>query len=136
MKPLTPGKLICVFGCGGDRDKTKRPIMGRLAAELADRLVLTSDNPRSENPERILAEIFAGIEKKLLVKSVVDRKQAIEEALNSLQPGDCLLVAGKGHEDYQIIGKEKKHFSDQEVIQNWMTEKKLALAVLGGMHAT
>ena len=121
LRPLTPGRLVCLFGCGGDRDRTKRPIMGGLAVRLADRVFLTSDNPRTEDPQAILAEIRAGMAGgHAEVTEVADRREAIRRALASLGDGDCLLIAGKGHEDYQILGKEKKHFSDQEEIAAWM----------------
>jgi UDP-N-acetylmuramoyl-L-alanyl-D-glutamate--2,6-diaminopimelate ligase len=123
LRPLTKGKLVCLFGCGGDRDRTKRPIMGGIAAERADRAFLTSDNPRTEKPEAILAEVMGGIDDKTKVTVVQDRREAIRQALDSLEAGDCLLIAGKGHEDYQIIGKEKKHFSDQEEILVWAESK-------------
>ncbi|MEO7426237.1 MAG: UDP-N-acetylmuramoyl-L-alanyl-D-glutamate--2,6-diaminopimelate ligase, partial [Fibrobacteria bacterium] len=120
LRPLTRGDLVCLFGCGGDRDRTKRPIMGGIAAEWADRAFLTSDNPRTEDPQAILAEVAAGIGDKSKVVIVPDRREAIRRALSSLGPDDCLLIAGKGHEDYQIIGKEKRHFSDQEEITEWV----------------
>ena len=119
LRPLTPGKLVCLFGCGGDRDRTKRPIMGGIAVERADRAFLTSDNPRTEDPRAILAEVAAGMKDKSKAAIVPDRREAIRAALGSLGAGDCLLIAGKGHEDYQILGKEKKHFSDQEEILAW-----------------
>jgi UDP-N-acetylmuramoyl-L-alanyl-D-glutamate--2,6-diaminopimelate ligase len=120
LRPLTPGKLVCLFGCGGDRDRTKRPIMGGIAVARADRAVLTSDNPRTEDPQAILAEVAAGMPDKTRAAVIADRREAIRQALASLGAGDCLLIAGKGHEDYQIIGKEKRHFSDQEEILAWM----------------
>ncbi len=123
LKPLTPGQLICVFGCGGDRDRTKRPIMGGIAMDSADRVVLTSDNPRSEDPQAILSEILAGMPDRSKVTVMVERREAIAAALDSLASGDCLLIAGKGHEDYQIIGREKKHFSDQEEILSWSNRR-------------
>jgi UDP-N-acetylmuramoyl-L-alanyl-D-glutamate--2,6-diaminopimelate ligase len=120
LRPLAKGKLVCLFGCGGDRDRTKRPIMGGIAVERADRAFLTSDNPRTENPDAILAEVASGMQDKTKATIVPDRREAIRQALGSLNAGDCLLIAGKGHEDYQIIGKEKRHFSDQEEIQAWI----------------
>lgn len=124
LRPLTPGRLVCLFGCGGDRDRTKRPIMGAIAVRLADRVYLTSDNPRTEDPKAILAEIRAGMaEGGAKVAEVADRREAIRQALGSLGGGDCLLIAGKGHEDYQILGKVKQHFSDQEEIAAWMGGK-------------
>jgi UDP-N-acetylmuramoyl-L-alanyl-D-glutamate--2,6-diaminopimelate ligase len=119
IKPMTPALLVCVFGCGGDRDRTKRPIMGQIAAESADRVILTSDNPRSEDPLAILGQIQAGIPNRTPTVVIADRREAIRTGLDSLKAGDCLLIAGKGHEDYQILGKVKKHFSDQEEILSW-----------------
>lgn len=114
---VTFRRLIVVFGCGGDRDRGKRPVMGRIAAELADSVVVTSDNPRSEKPEDIIADILAGIpdEKKELVSVVVDRKEAIEQAISSASTGDLVVIAGKGHEDYQIFADRTIHFDDREV---------------------
>ncbi|MBE9092627.1 UDP-N-acetylmuramoyl-L-alanyl-D-glutamate--2,6-diaminopimelate ligase [Tychonema sp. LEGE 07203] len=113
-RPFIPGRMICVFGCGGDRDRTKRPIMGKIVAELADVAVVTSDNPRTENPDRILEDVLAGIP--TTVKPVVmgDRAAAIRAAIMDAKPGDGVLIAGKGHEDYQILGTEKVHFDDRE----------------------
>ncbi len=113
-RPFIPGRMICVFGCGGDRDRTKRPKMGKIAADLADVVVVTSDNPRTEDPNRILEDILAGID--LGVKPIVmcDRAKAIRCAIAEAKPGDGVLIAGKGHEDYQILGTEKVHFDDRE----------------------
>ena len=110
--------LICVFGCGGDRDRTKRPEMGQIAAKYADRVVVTSDNPRTENPEDIIADIKAGLDAHMRAKTVfiTDRAEAIRSALVFAPEGAVVLVAGKGHEDYQIIGTVKHHFDDKEVI--------------------
>ncbi|MGL5080157.1 MAG: UDP-N-acetylmuramoyl-L-alanyl-D-glutamate--2,6-diaminopimelate ligase [Microcoleaceae cyanobacterium] len=113
-RPFIPGKLICVFGCGGDRDRGKRPQMGKIAAELADIAVLTSDNPRTEDPNRILEDVLAGIPLGLKPVVICDRAQAIHQAIREAQPGDGVLIAGKGHEDYQILGTEKVHFDDRE----------------------
>ncbi len=113
-RPFIPGKMICVFGCGGDRDRTKRPKMGRIAAELADVAVVTSDNPRTEDPERILQDILAGIPETVKPIVICDRATAIRTAILQAQPGDGVLLAGKGHEDYQILGTEKIHFDDRE----------------------
>lgn len=113
-RPFITGKMICVFGCGGDRDRTKRPLMGKIAADLADLVVVTSDNPRTENPEQILADVVAGIPSE--VKPIVqgDRALAIKMAIEMAEKGDGVLIAGKGHEDYQILGTEKVHFDDRE----------------------
>jgi UDP-N-acetylmuramoyl-L-alanyl-D-glutamate--2,6-diaminopimelate ligase len=113
-RPFIPGKMICVFGCGGDRDRTKRPKMGKIAAELADIAVVTSDNPRTENPEAILQDILAGIPETISPTVICDRAAAIRTAILQAQPGDGVLLAGKGHEDYQILGTEKIHFDDRE----------------------
>ncbi|MEM7757156.1 MAG: UDP-N-acetylmuramoyl-L-alanyl-D-glutamate--2,6-diaminopimelate ligase [Cyanobacteria bacterium P01_A01_bin.40] len=113
-RPFISGKMICVFGCGGDRDRTKRPLMGKIAAELADIAVVTSDNPRTENPEQILKDVVAGIPKNVKPIVISDRAQAIATAIRDAQPGDGVLIAGKGHEDYQILGTEKIHFDDRE----------------------
>jgi UDP-N-acetylmuramoyl-L-alanyl-D-glutamate--2,6-diaminopimelate ligase len=114
-RPFVSGRLICVFGCGGDRDRTKRPQMGKIAYDLADLAIVTSDNPRTEDPQRILDDIVAGIPVSLPEAQVVcDRAEAIRAAIVQAQPGDCVLIAGKGHEDYQILGTEKIHFDDRE----------------------
>jgi UDP-N-acetylmuramoyl-L-alanyl-D-glutamate--2,6-diaminopimelate ligase len=128
LRALAPRRLVCVFGCGGDRDRGKRPIMGRVAAEAADLVVVTSDNPRTEDPGAIVAEIVAGVEGTGLARLspaaardgargfVVepDRRAAIALAVAAAREGDAVLVAGKGHEDYQLVGTEKRHFSDRE----------------------
>lgn len=116
-KVYTKGKIICVFGCGGDRDTAKRPMMGEIAGKLAGYTVITSDNPRTEKPEDIVKEVEAGIKKTSgKYKVIVDRKKAIEHALRQAQRNDLVLVAGKGHETYQEINGEKIHFDDREVI--------------------
>jgi UDP-N-acetylmuramoyl-L-alanyl-D-glutamate--2,6-diaminopimelate ligase len=123
-RPFVPGRLICVFGCGGDRDRTKRPQMGRIAYDLADVVVVTSDNPRTEDPEQILQDVVAGIPAELGPDSVIgDRAQAIQMAIQMAQPGDGILIAGKGHEDYQILGTEKIHFDDREQARLFLAEK-------------
>ncbi len=113
-RPFISGKMICVFGCGGDRDRTKRPLMGKIVAELADVAVVTSDNPRTENPDQILKDIVAGIPLTVEPLVIKDRAQAIATAIKQAQSGDGVLIAGKGHEDYQILGTEKIHFDDRE----------------------
>jgi UDP-N-acetylmuramoyl-L-alanyl-D-glutamate--2,6-diaminopimelate ligase len=112
------GHIITVFGAGGDRDKTKRPLMGRIAGDYSDMVIVTSDNPRTEEPETIIDDVLRGITRHASVLREVDRRTAIERAIKGAQRGDVILIAGKGHEDYQIIGKEKKHFSDREVVEN------------------
>jgi UDP-N-acetylmuramoyl-L-alanyl-D-glutamate--2,6-diaminopimelate ligase len=113
-RPFIQGKAICVFGCGGDRDRTKRPLMGKIAADLADVVVVTSDNPRTEDPQKILEDILAGIPAEVQPIVDIDRASAIETAILNAQAGDGVLIAGKGHEDYQILGTEKIHFDDRE----------------------
>ena len=110
-----PGRLITVFGCGGDRDRTKRPVMGKLAVENSDRVFITSDNPRTEEPDFIISEILKGVDGFQNFEVQADRKKAIEAALAHARAGDIVLIAGKGHEDYQIIGRTKTHFDDREV---------------------
>lgn len=125
---VTPkgARLIAVFGCGGDRDATKRPKMGRIAERLADLLVITSDNPRSEDPQQILTDILTGIQRfdsdRMAVN--VDRKQAIHAAIDMAQPDDIIVVAGKGHEDYQILADRTIHFDDREVVQEYVKQKR------------
>ena len=113
-RPFIPGRMICVFGCGGDRDRTKRPKMGRIVAQLADLAIATSDNPRTEDPERILQDILTGIPETVKPLVICDRATAIRTAIEQAQPGDGVLIAGKGHEDYQILGTEKIYFDDRE----------------------
>jgi UDP-N-acetylmuramoyl-L-alanyl-D-glutamate--2,6-diaminopimelate ligase len=110
-------RIITVVGCGGDRDRTKRPVMGRLASELSDLAVITSDNPRTEDPDSIIREMVAGIPAGLMnrVRVEPDRARAIASAVTLAGPGDLILIAGKGHEDYQILGTRKIHFDDREV---------------------
>lgn len=112
LRSHVSGQLITVFGCGGDRDNTKRAIMGRVACERSDSCIVTSDNPRSEDPMAILRDIESGCTGNY--QSQVDRAEAIASAVAQAKPGDCVLIAGKGHEDYQIIGTERFHFSDEE----------------------
>ena len=113
-RPFIKGKMICVFGCGGDRDRTKRPLMGQASAQLADVSVVTSDNPRTEDPQRILEDVLTGIPKTIEPLVISDRAKAINTAILQANPGDGVLIAGKGHEDYQILGTEKIHFDDRE----------------------
>ncbi|MFM7527400.1 MAG: UDP-N-acetylmuramoyl-L-alanyl-D-glutamate--2,6-diaminopimelate ligase [Nodosilinea sp.] len=123
-RPFISGRLICVFGCGGDRDRGKRPQMGAIAADLADLVVVTSDNPRTEDPERILQDIVAGMPVSPGPAAVVgDRAIAIQTAIALAQPGDGILIAGKGHEDYQILGTEKVHFDDREQAGHYLRDR-------------
>ena len=126
LRPLTSGRLICVFGCGGGRDKGKRPLMGAVAARLADQTVVTSDNPRHEEPEAILADILAGMPAGQPVE--VDRARAIAQAIRSAGPGDVVLIAGKGHEDYQDIQGIRRPFSDLAEAEHALKEHAHATA--------
>jgi UDP-N-acetylmuramoyl-L-alanyl-D-glutamate--2,6-diaminopimelate ligase len=119
LRPFATGKLVCVFGCGGDRDKGKRPIMGRIAAAKADSVIVTDDNPRSEKPEVIRAEILAGAPG---AREIGDRAEAIRTAVRGLAKGDVLLVAGKGHETGQIVGSKVLPFSDHEAVHVALAE--------------
>jgi UDP-N-acetylmuramoyl-L-alanyl-D-glutamate--2,6-diaminopimelate ligase len=114
------GRLYLVFGCGGDRDVGKRPMMGEVAARLADRLIVTDDNPRTEDPAKIVADIQRGIAANHDVLTEHDRAVAIRKALRSARDGDVVLIAGKGHEDYQIVGSEKRAFSDQAIVKEFI----------------
>lgn len=115
LRETAPACLWCVFGCGGDRDAGKRPLMGAVARELADRLVITDDNPRSEDPDAIVAAILAGAGRGPQVEVIRDRAAAIQHAVGMAAPGDVVLIAGKGHEAQQIVGHEARAFSDQAV---------------------
>ena len=120
-REITDNRVLTVFGCGGDRDNTKRPIMGRIAARLSDVVIVTSDNPRSEEPEAIISEIVAGLEEEIGEKeyySLVGREEAITKAALLATPGDVVIIAGKGHENYQILKDKTIHFDDKEVALN------------------
>ncbi|NIB40063.1 UDP-N-acetylmuramoyl-L-alanyl-D-glutamate--2,6-diaminopimelate ligase [Pseudomaricurvus alkylphenolicus] len=125
IREQTEGDLWCLFGCGGDRDRGKRPLMARVSEALADRVVATSDNPRSENPQAILEEVMAGFARPEQVESIVDRREAIEYVIANARPGDCVLLAGKGHEDYQLIAGEKLPFSDVEVAREALERREV-----------
>jgi UDP-N-acetylmuramoyl-L-alanyl-D-glutamate--2,6-diaminopimelate ligase len=115
-RDLTDGKIITVFGCGGDRDKTKRAPMGEVAGENSDLVIVTSDNPRTENPLQIISEIEIGLKKTDCEYLIVsDRRDAIHRAIRRAKAGDVVLIAGKGHETYQIVGSDKFHFDDREI---------------------
>ena len=116
MREVTDGRLVALFGCGGDRDKTKRPIMGRIAAETADFCVVTSDNPRTEVPEAIIDDILAGIPAGTAMKVIADRPSAIRWAIDNHQPGDVIVLAGKGHETYQEVNGVKRHMDEREIV--------------------
>ena len=123
-KEVVTGKIITVFGCGGDRDRSKRAPMGEAAGTLSDVVILTSDNPRTEDPEQILCDAEEGIRKTgKPYRKVADRRDAIHEAIAQAEAGDLVLIAGKGHEDYQIIGREVFHFDDREIAQEALGNK-------------
>ena len=116
-REFTKGRVVAVFGCGGDRDPIKRPIMGRIGAELADFVVVTSDNPRTEDPMKIIDQILAGVQEKTTAYMVIEnRRQAIRWAMDNALPGDVIILAGKGHETYQEIGHEKFHLDEREEV--------------------
>jgi UDP-N-acetylmuramoyl-L-alanyl-D-glutamate--2,6-diaminopimelate ligase len=134
-RPLAGGRIVTVFGCGGDRDRTKRPLMGAVAARLSDLVIVTSDNPRSEEPARIIDEIRRGIvmpADRVMPKgqrgtpslAIVDRREAIEKAVREARPGDMVLIAGKGHEKYQVIGDRTLPFDDVDVAQAALARRR------------
>ena len=123
-KEFAKGNIITVFGCGGDRDTTKRPLMGNIAQKLSDIAIVTSDNPRTEEPKAIIEDILKGLDtNKENYKVVIDRKEAIERAIEMAKKDDIVIIAGKGHENYQIIGKVKHHFDDKEIAQEFLNNK-------------
>ncbi|MEO8433669.1 MAG: UDP-N-acetylmuramoyl-L-alanyl-D-glutamate--2,6-diaminopimelate ligase [Pyrinomonadaceae bacterium] len=123
-RDVTQGKIITVFGCGGDRDGSKRAPMGEAAGSLSDVVILTSDNPRTEDPEKILAETELGIQKTgKPYRKIADRREAIQQAIAEARSNDLVLIAGKGHEDYQIIGREVFHFDDKEVAREALAQR-------------
>jgi UDP-N-acetylmuramoyl-L-alanyl-D-glutamate--2,6-diaminopimelate ligase len=125
LRGVTRGRVICVFGAGGDRDRTKRPLMGRSVEVRADVAVVTNDNPRSEDPDEIACQILAGFVDATSAQVILDRALAIRWALSEARPGDCVVIAGKGHEDYQQIGEERTYFDDREVARHWLYESTL-----------
>ena len=125
LRPIAPGRLVTLFGCGGDRDRGKRPIMGRIASELSDFVIVTSDNPRTEEPMAIIEEILPGLRQGTTPYTVIcDRREAIRWAVENHQKGDLILLCGKGHEDYQIIGHEKIHMDEREIVAELLQERK------------
>jgi len=123
IKGFTKNRLICLFGCGGDRDRTKRPIMGRISGQIADFTIITSDNPRTEEPSAIVKEIENGIkETNGKYITIVDRREAIKYALRNAQPGDVIVLAGKGHETYQTFKDKTIHFDEREVVREVLQE--------------
>jgi len=123
LRSTVKGRLTVLFGCGGDRDRTKRPLMAAAAARHADHLIVTSDNPRTEDPEAIIAEILPGLEgSDVSHETIVNRREAIFHAVKTAKTGDTIVLVGKGHEDYQIIGTEKFHFDEREVVAEALAE--------------
>ena len=127
LRPVTRGRLMVLFGCGGDRDRKKRPLMGAIAEKNADFTIVTSDNPRTEDPQAIIDEILTGMKaRRGSVKVICDRVEAIHWALDHARSGDVILLAGKGHEDYQIVGKEKHHMDEREIVAEYIERRKNA----------
>ena len=122
LRDVSEGRLICVFGAGGDRDRQKRPLMGRAVEADADLAVITNDNPRTEDPQAIAQEILRGFSHPQAAAVILDRAEAIAWALSQAQPGDCLVIAGKGHEKYQIFGSRRVDFDDAQVARRWLYE--------------
>lgn len=116
-RQFVKGRILVVFGCGGDRDNEKRPVMGQIASEYADMCIVTSDNPRTESPEKIIRQIIAGIDGSKRYKAITDRTQAIRYALRHAKKDDCVILAGKGHETYQLINGVKHHYDEREVVE-------------------
>ncbi|NQU73797.1 MAG: UDP-N-acetylmuramoyl-L-alanyl-D-glutamate--2,6-diaminopimelate ligase, partial [Candidatus Omnitrophica bacterium] len=126
LRGVTKNKVIVVFGCGGDRDRSKRPRMGKIASRLADYVIITSDNPRSESPLAIANEIEKGIDRSFKdYKIIPDRFKAIGEAIKRARLGDIVLIAGKGHEKYQVVRDKILPFSDKAIVQKMVSKKGL-----------
>ncbi len=123
IKPLVKGRLIVVFGCGGDRDRGKRPMMGRIAELGSDIPILTSDNPRTEDPQKIILDVLDGIENRDSIEYHIDRTKAIHSALDLAKDEDCVLILGKGHETYQVLGTEKVYYDDRKVAREFLKNK-------------
>lgn len=124
IKGFAQGRIITVFGCGGDRDKAKRPVMGEIAVKFSDYLIVTSDNPRSENPQEIIKDILKGCKSaEITVETIENRRKAIERALAIGEKDDIILLAGKGHETYQILGDKKIHFDEREIVSEYLNRE-------------
>lgn len=122
LRPLTTGRLVVLFGCGGDRDRRKRPVMGRIAAHGADLAIVTSDNPRTEDPDRIIDEIEVGMEGVAHLR-IADRREAVTRAVHLLRSGDCLLLAGKGHEIYQVVGEQRLPLDERQIVEEALSQR-------------
>ncbi len=123
IRTYVQGRVVTLFGCGGDRDRTKRPLMAAMAAKYSDYLIVTSDNPRTEDPAAIIQDVLVGLEGTTVPYSVFEnRKEAIGYAIQNARPGDLILLAGKGHEDYQILGTTKIHFDEKEIVKEFLEQ--------------
>ena len=132
LREVVSGRLICVFGAGGDRDPQKRPLMARAVEAEADVAVVTTDNPRTEDPATIEQDVLSGFHSRDSVKAISDRQEAIAWALANAEPGDCVLIAGKGHETYQIIGQQRFAFDDRQIARQWLHQMQPEGIPLGG----
>jgi UDP-N-acetylmuramoyl-L-alanyl-D-glutamate--2,6-diaminopimelate ligase len=130
LREVTGGRLICVFGAGGGRDREKRPLMGRVVESSADEAIVTDDNPRSEDPQRIHRDVVRGFKWPSAARVIPDRAEAITFALSQAEAGDCVLIAGKGHEEYQIVGKRRYPFDDRRVAQDWLYDNSFSTDML------
>jgi UDP-N-acetylmuramoyl-L-alanyl-D-glutamate--2,6-diaminopimelate ligase len=127
LRDVTTGRILCVFGAGGGRDRAKRPLMGRAVEQGASVAILTNDNPRYEDPHEIFREVLSGFCNPRTAILIPDRTEAIRQTLAMAEPGDSVLIAGKGHEDYQIVGDERLPLNDAEIARNWLyTEQPYA----------
>ena len=124
IRQFSKGKLITVFGCGGDRDSTKRPKMGSIAENFSDFIFITSDNPRTENPKKIINDILCGIKNKKNIIVEIDRFKAIQKAIDFAKEEDIVLIAGKGHEDYQILSDKIISFNDKEIAKDFLKKRQ------------
>jgi UDP-N-acetylmuramoyl-L-alanyl-D-glutamate--2,6-diaminopimelate ligase len=123
LRQVTAGRLICVFGAGGERDAQKRPLMGRAVEQASNVIILTNDNPRHEDPRAICRDVLSGFCNPGVAAVVPDRVEAIRQALAAARMGDCVLIAGKGHERYQLIGEEQIPLDDRDVAREWLYEQ-------------
>jgi UDP-N-acetylmuramoyl-L-alanyl-D-glutamate--2,6-diaminopimelate ligase len=123
LRQATDGKLICVFGAAGGDDRAKRPLIARAAERGADMVVVTNENPRNEDPETILSEVTAGFDRPERAAVISDRGEAIAWALAAAEPGDCVLIAGRGHEPYQFFGRKRVEFDDRQFARQWLYER-------------
>jgi UDP-N-acetylmuramoyl-L-alanyl-D-glutamate--2,6-diaminopimelate ligase len=132
LRAATQGRILILFGAGGDRDRTKRPLMAQAAEAIADMVVVTSDNPRTEDPQRIIREIMTGFRRAHALAVEPDRRAAIELILSVARPGDCVVIAGKGHESYQIVGDQRLPFDDRQVAAEFLAKRSGRTGTLSG----